>query len=155
MIKIKAIRDRIKDAMDHAQSRAEAAEVQLNLGKADAEDRFKEQYKELVSLAGDLTEQLAAAGNAAADGKDQLQTAVTKLEVQVALGAMDSRDAMEALKQEIEKRTKDFDTAIDAAKPEVETAVENIETAMTAYVRKAKNLGSEIEARLDNLSKGN
>ena len=155
MLNIRQIRSAIDEALDRIQAKAEAAEVQANLGAMELEQRFKAQYEELVRAAADLHGRLSEAGLSEEGIKTKLRTALEELQVQAALGEADTREALDKLKGEIEKRVGQFNSAIDSVLVETdEESAKQVEAAVHQYTHQAANIEAELEARADRRDDG-
>ena len=75
--------------------------------------------------------------------RTKIQGAVEHLQVQLALGAADSRDAYNAKKKEVTRAIAEFDAADAAAERE---AAEDVNALMEIYVAQAVILNVELEA---------
>ena len=152
MPSIKEIRQAIDSALDSAQAKAEAAQVQAALGKMELDQRLEGQCQELRDAASRLQEQLNEHLETEGSVGQRLQAAAENLRLQVALGAMDSEDALADLKRDLEGRVNEFHDALDDLDiDDVDDAVELVKERMDPYVRKVRELKSEIEARLERL----
>ena len=83
MINIQQIRSAIDATLDRLQAKAEAAEVQANLGRMELEQRFKAQYEELVRAASELQKKLENAGIDEETIRTRLKGALDELRVRV------------------------------------------------------------------------
>ena len=153
MSKIRDIRKAVDSALDHVQTKAEAAEVQVALGKMELEQHVQAQYEALTQAANELKAEIGTRTGQGASALEGLQTAADRLRVKAALGAMDSRDALESLDPEIRERIDQFEEHLDDIDFDdaVEDAADQIKESVERYARKASRLKSEIAARLDRL----
>ena len=147
MINIQQIRSAIDATLDRLQAKAEAAEVQANLGRMELEQRFKAQYEELVRAASELQKKLENAGIDEETIRTRLQGALDELRVQVALGEADTREALTKLRGEIEKRIAEFNAALDSVATDAGDDEKDVEEAVGRYVHRAANIEAELAAR--------
>jgi hypothetical protein len=150
---IQEIRQAIDEGLDFIQTKAEAAQVQLALGNMELQERFGEQFQELCKSASGLQAKLTELNPGDDNMGQQLQQAMDKLQVQLALGEMESKDALTELKADIERRVDELDAVIDAySTEESEAVVSEVKEALNAYSKQAVAMKAEIAARLDSLS---
>ena len=146
MIDIQQIRSAIDATLDRLQAKAEAAEVQANLGRMELEQRFKAQYEELVRAATELQKKLEDAGISEEAIRTRLKGALEELRVQAALGEADTREALAKLQGEIRKRIAEFNAALDAVAAESDDE-KDVEQAVDRYVKHAAGVEAELAAR--------
>ncbi len=142
---IQQIRSAIDATLDRLQAKAEAAEVQANLGRMELEQRFKAQYEDLIRAASELQSKLEAAGISEETIRARLQGALEELRLQAALGEADTREALAKLKGEIEKRIAAFNAALDDVATESDE--DDVEQAVGRYAKRAASVEAELAAR--------
>lgn len=153
MLTIKEIREKIDAGLDFIQAKAEAAQVQMKLGSMELEDRFSVQFEELNKAATELQQRLSELGIDEDEISQQLHQATDRLKVQIALGKMETREAVSELQKEIENRLNEFDSAIDSIITDENE--EKIKAALKNYMDKATSIKAEIEARIEAFLKDN
>ncbi len=149
MKSIQDIRKAIDDKLDFFQAKAEAAQVQMALGNMELQQRLGDKFDSMRDAATDLHRELLDLASSDGEIGQKVQQAVDQMQVRLALGEMDSKDALQAVKADIEQRINQFDAAIDAcAAADDETATQLRET-LDKYIRQAAAVKAEVEARLD------
>jgi ABC-type phosphate transport system auxiliary subunit len=141
--------EKIRSAIDATLAKAEAAEVQANLGRMELEQRFKAQYEDLVRSASELQQKLENAGITEEAIRTRLKGALEELRLQAALGEADTREALARLRSEIEKRIAEFNAALDSVATEAEDDAKGVEQAVGRYVKHAASVEAELAARSD------
>ena len=147
MTTIKEVRAAIDAGLDRLQAKAEAAAAQLNLSEDEIDARIAEYENHLKSAATALQTRMAEAEEVAGETKTKIQSALEHLQVQLALGKADTRDALRAKKKEIQHAIAEFNAELDAADAaeEREMAAE-FDSFVKAYVEQAAALEAELEA---------
>ena len=147
MTTIKEVRAAIDAGLDRLQARAEAAAAQLNLSEDEIDARIAEYGDQLKAAAVALQERMAEGELVAGETKAKVQSALEHLQVQLALGKADTRDAFNAKKKEIQRAIAEFNAELDAADAaeEREMAAE-FDAFIKAYVEQAAALEAELEA---------
>jgi Skp family chaperone for outer membrane proteins len=142
---VKDIRAAIDAGLDKLQAKAEAAAAQLDMTADEIYDRINEQEKKLSNAAEKLQDKLNQA--VPEETRTKIQAAVEHLQVQMALGAADTRDAYNAKKKEVTRAIAELNAELDAAEAaeEREMAAE-LDALMEAYVAEAVALSAELEA---------
>lgn len=145
MTSIKDIRAAIDAGLDKLQVKAEAAAAQLDLTTDEVNDRIEKQQKKLSDTTEKLQKQLDEA--VPEETRTKIQAAVEHLQVQLALGAADTRDAYNAKKKEVTRAIAELNAELDAADAaeEREMAAE-FDALMEAYVAEAVAMNAELEA---------
>ena len=145
MISIKEVRAAIDAGLDKLQAKAEAANAQLSMSKNELDAHIKAQEEKLNSAAVALQAKLEQA--IPEETRTKIQGAVEHLQVQLALGAADSRDAINARKKEIRRAIAELNAELDTADAaeEREMAAE-LDTLMEIYVAEAIAMSAELEA---------
>lgn len=145
MISIKDVRTAIDAELDKLQAKAEAAAAQITLSSDELDAHISKQEEKLNDAAVKLQAKLDEA--VPEETRTKIQGAVEGLQVQLALGAADSRDAFNAKKKEIQRAISEFNAELDAANAaeESEMAAE-LNAVMAVYVAQAVALEAELEA---------
>ena len=145
MKSIKEIRAAIDAGLDKLQAKTEAAAAQLDLNREELKVRVEEHEKKLSDAAEKLQEKLNEA--VPEETRIKIQGAVEHLQVQLALGAADTRDALKNKKKEISRAIAELNAELDAveAAEERQMAAE-FDALMAAYVAEAVVLNAELEA---------
>lgn len=147
MASIQEIRNAIDAGLDKLQAKAEAAAVQLNLSRAEADTRIGEYEEKLKSAAELLQAKLADAKELTTESKTKIQSALEHLQVQLALGAADSRDAFNNKKKQILRAIAEFNAKLDAAEAaDKRQLAADFDELIAAYASQAVALEAELEA---------
>ena len=145
MTSIKEIRAAIDAGLDKLQVKAEAAAAQLNLSEDEIKARLAEQEAKLKDAAEQLQTRLADSVDD--ETKLKIQSTVEQLQVQLALGAAEGRDAFNAKKKEITRAIAEFNAELDAADAtEQREQAAEFEAAVRAYVAQVAALEADLEA---------
>lgn len=83
-------------------SKIEELELQLALGKMDATDEFEKRKKDLNGTVHSMKQKIAGLPQAADDNTLKLKNSLEELQVQLALGKAETKDAYEEQKKKIE-----------------------------------------------------
>lgn len=145
MTSIKQIREAIDAGLDSLKARAEAAAEHLNLSDDEVHDRIAGLQDKLKESATALQAKMAETGEFAAETTKEIKPALEHLQVQLALGKADSRDAFLARKKEIQHAIAEFNARLDAADAaeEREMAAE-VDAYLKAYAEQAATLEAEL-----------
>lgn len=144
MKSIKDIRTAIDSGLDKIQAKAEAAAKQISLSTDELNSHIKTQEDKLKNAAADLQAKLD--GVVSEENKTKIQGAVDHLQVQLALGAADSRDAFNSKKQEIQRAIAELNAELDAADAADEREAAEVDALIRAYVAEAIIMEAEMEA---------
>lgn len=145
MTSIKDMRAAIDAGLDKLQAKAEAAAAQLDLTADEINDRIDDQEKKLSAAAEKLQDKLNEA--VPEETRTKIQAAVEQLQVQLALGAADTRDAYNAKKKEVTRAIAELNAEIDAADAAEERAMAaELDALMESYVAEAVALSAELDA---------
>ena len=151
MKSIKEVREAINSQLDKIEAKAEAAKAQLDLSKTEVDQRLEQQEQSLLEAAEKLTAKLEAAGVVAEEEKTKIKGSLEGLQVQLALGSAETRDAFNKKKAEVNHRIAEFNAELDAAEAAGEReAVEEIMAEMEVYAIEVIALEAELEAADDN-----
>jgi Skp family chaperone for outer membrane proteins len=147
MSTIKEIRGAIDAKLDKWEAQATALQAQLELNKEDIIERVEEQKRRFEQVAQHIRDKIGEASGLAEDVKAKIITAFEHLQVQLALGAADTRDAYQDWKQKLETSIATFEAELDVAMAKEDAALEaDLDALMDAYVREADALEAEIDA---------
>jgi hypothetical protein len=148
--RIKDIRESIDSTLDHLQERAEAAQVQVALGKMELEQQFDEQQEALLEAATDLRSKLGDKIDPDGELAGRLSDTCERLRLQAKLGAMEGRDALEPVIADLDRRISAFNEALDEIHlDDPDELKEKVSDAMAGYVKKASALKAALWARVD------
>ena len=145
MKSIKDVRATIDAGLDKLQAKAEAANAQLSMSKDELNVHIKEQEEKLKSAAVELQAKLEEA--VPEETRTKIQAAVENLQLQLALGAADSRDVINAKKKEITRAIAELNAELDAADAAEEREMAaKFDALMEVYVAEAIAMNAELEA---------
>ena len=145
MKSIKDVRAAIDAGLDKLQAKADAANAQLSMSKDELNVHIKEQEEKLKSAAVELQAKLEEA--VPEETRTKIQAAVENLQLQLALGAADSRDVINAKKKEITRAIAELNAELDAADAVEEREMSaELNALMEVYVAEAIALNAELEA---------
>ena len=147
MSTIKETREAIDAKLDKWEAQATALQAQLELNKADVIERVDEQKRRLEQVAQHVRDKIDEAGGLAEETKTKVRASFEHLQVQLALGAADTRDAYQVWKQKVQSSITVFEADLDVAIAEEDAALmADLDALMDAYVREADALEAEIDA---------
>ena len=147
MSTIKEIRGAIDTKLDKWEAQATALQAQLELGKEEVIERVEEQERRLQQIAQSVRDKINEASVIADETKNKITTSFEHLQVQLALGAADTRDAYQDWKQNIQSSISTFEADLEVAIAEEDEALKaDLDNLMDAYVREADALDAEIDA---------
>lgn len=152
MKSIKEIRETIDAGLDKIQAKAEAAAAQLNLSSDEINTRVAEQEAKLKQAAEQLQTKLAE--SVPDETKTKIQGSLEHLQVQLALGKAEGRDAFNAKKKEITRAIAEYNAELDAADAAVqrERAAE-FDALVQAYAAQVAALEAELDAAEEQYAK--
>ena len=147
MSTIKEIRGAIDTKLDKWEAQATALQAQLELGKEEVIERVDEQKRRFEQIAQHVRDKIDEASGLADEIKAKIKTSFEHLQVQLALGAADTRDAYQDWKQKIESSIAAFEADLDVVIAKEDAALQaDLDALMDAYVREADALEAEIDA---------
>ncbi|WP_440875897.1 hypothetical protein [Thalassotalea sp. PLHSN55] len=149
MTTIETIKSAINETMDHAQMKVQALKLQASLGKADLEDNIQEKRKVAVKAAAELSKHLESIGVTANDVKDSINSELENLQVQVTLGKMESKEAIEKSKDVVTKCAGQFESVLEKAQSIEAEKVEQVKVKLSDYMTKMSDLKASIEANVE------
>ncbi len=147
MSTIKEIRGVIDAKLDKWEAEATALQAQLELNKEEVIERVEEQKRRFEQVAQHIKDKISEASGLADDVKAKIITAFEHLQVQLTLGAADTRDAYQDWKQKIQSSIAAFEAELDVAIAKEDTALKaDLDALMDAYIREEDALEVEIDA---------
>ena len=115
-----AVQDEKFDSIaQQVKTKVEELEVQLALGKAEAEDWLEKEKKNFGTFLEKAKDAVEKAENIGKEKKEELLTKYEELQVQLALGKAETREAFEAQKLKIEDAMKDFQKVVHTVDDEL------------------------------------
>ena len=147
MSKIHQIRQSIEHKLNQWEDMAEALELQLTLGRAEALQRFDEQREKLRAAATAMKTRVDAMESLGDDARRQVQGALEHLQVQLALGRAESRDAYleqrEKLRQAVRSVEERLEETAESGSAEIS---QKLTEELQTFARAADRLVAELEA---------
>jgi hypothetical protein len=144
MSKIREIREAIDTKMDKWEASATAIEAQLQLSKEQAIEELEVRKKRLNETLEGFKSEVVKAKGLADEKKAEIQTRFDELQVQLALGKAEARDAFEAQKKKIQRSIATLETTIDRELDAADQSIdESLRTAARQFIRAA--IGVEVE----------
>ncbi|MGO9118944.1 MAG: hypothetical protein ACLQPD_15210 [Desulfomonilaceae bacterium] len=147
MSKIREIREAIDTKLDKWQATATAAEAQLQQTKEQALEELEARKKRLKETLEAFKSEVAKAKGIADEKKTEIQARFEDLQVQLALGKAEARDAFEAQKEKIQRSIDTLETTIDHELEVAGQAIdESLKKAANTFIVAAIDLEAEMEA---------
>lgn len=147
MSTIKEIREAVDAKLDKWEAQATAIEAQLVLSKTEVINRVEEQKRKLEQIAQQVKDKIDAAGGCAEETKTKIRASFEHLQVQLALGAADTRDAYQDWKQKLQSSIAAFEADLEIAAAEDDASLQaDLNALMADYVKEADALEAEIDA---------
>lgn len=143
MTSINEIRTSIDTKLNKWEAQATALQVQFELSKEQAILRVEEQKQRFEHIAQLVKEKISVAQGQSAETKLKIQASFEQLQLQLALGGMDSRDAYQDWKHKAQKSIVAFEAVIELATAQDDAELDSL---VEAYVKEADALDAEIEA---------
>ena len=112
MSKQEEIKEKVLSIANQVKSKIEGLEVQLALGKAEAEDWLEEEKKKFSAFIERAKDAVEKAENIGKEKKEELITKGEELQVQLALGKAETREAFETQKSKIDVAMKNFQNGL-------------------------------------------
>lgn len=100
------------DALKKAAAELEELQVQMNLGKAEASDKYEEWKKEFASYVNDAKSKARQGTDKMKDVQEDLEALFDQLRVQLALGKAEGYDAFQAQKKKILEKIHEIENKI-------------------------------------------
>ena len=146
MPSIKEIRAAIDAGLDKIQARAEAAAAHLDLTEDEIQNRLAGYQDKVKDSAAALQANLEQAEEFAAETTKEIRPALEHLQLQLALGKAESRDAFNTKKKEIQHAIAEFNARLDAANAAEDREMsEHVDELLRAYAEQAAALVAELE----------
>ena len=144
---IKEIRAAIDAGLDRIQAKAEATAAHLDLSEDEIQERLAGYQDKLKDSAAALQAKMEQAEEIAAESTKEIRPALEHLQMQLALGKADSRDAFNAKKKQIQHAIAEFNAKLDAANAAEEREMsEQVDALLKAYAEQAAALEAELAA---------
>ena len=143
MSKIHEIRETINSKLDGLEKRASALEAQLNRSKDNAVEELETRKRQLGDALNTFKTKIEESKEVADAKKTEIQSRVEKLQVQLALGKAETRDALDEQKNKISDAVKTLESNIDEG---IEDAVTGFETTKKNLVELSDALDAEMES---------
>lgn len=147
MSTIKEIRGAIDAKLDKWEAQATALQAQLELNKEEVIERVEEQKRRFEQVAQHVRDKIDEASGLAEETKTKVRASFEHLQVQLALGAADTRDAYQEWKQKTQSSIAAFEAELDVAIAKEDATLQaDLDALMDAYVRESDALEAEIDA---------
>ncbi len=147
MSKIKEIREAIDTKMDKWEASATAIEAQLQLSKEQAIEELEVRKKRLNETLDGFKSEVVKAKGLADEKKTEIQARFDELQVQLALGKAEARDAFEVQKKKIQRSIATLETTIDRELDAAGQSIdESLKKAANKFIAAAIGLEAEMEA---------
>jgi hypothetical protein len=144
MSKIKEIREAIDTKMDKWEASATAIEAQLQLSKEQAIEELEVRKKRLNETLEGFKSEIVKAKGLADERKTEIQAKFDELQVQLALGKAEARDAFEAQKKKIQRSIATLEATIDRDLDAAGQSIdESLKKSAKEFIRAA--IGVEVE----------
>jgi hypothetical protein len=147
MSKIKEIREAIDTKMDKWEASATAIEAQLQLSKEQAIEELEVRKKRLNETLEGFKSEILKAKGLADEKKSEIQTMFDELQVQLALGKAEARDAFEAQKKKIQRSIATLESTVDRELDAAGQSIdESLKKAANKFIAAAIGLEAQMEA---------
>ncbi|MGB6063916.1 MAG: hypothetical protein WBG50_03850 [Desulfomonilaceae bacterium] len=147
MSKIKEIREAIDTKMDKWEASATAIEAQLQLSKEQAIEELEVRKKRLNETLEGFKSEVVKAKGLADEKKTEIQARFDELQVQLALGKAEARDAFEVQKKKIQRSIATLETTIDRELDAAGQSIdESLKKAANKFIAAAIGLEADMEA---------
>ena len=147
MSKIREIREAIDTKLDKWEAGATAVEAQLQQTKEQALEELEARKKRLNATLEAFKSEVAKAKGIADEKKTEIQARFEDVQVQLALGKAEARDAFEAQKEKIHRSIATLETTLDRELDAAgQTIDESLRTAAHKFIVAAIDLEAEMEA---------
>lgn len=143
MSRIKEIRQAVDTLLDEWEARAEALQTHLELGKEQAIDRVEQQKTKLAETLEILKRQLERPKAMAEEAREKLEAQIDRLEVQLALGRMETRDVYEDQRERIKDAIASMETTFASTGQHLDYSFDEIERRL---IQGVNALDAEMEA---------
>ena len=147
MSKIREIKEAIGTKLDKWEAGATAVEAQLQQTKEQALEGLEARKKQLNETLKEFKSEVAKAKGLADEKKTEIQAQFEDLQVQLALGKAEARDAFEAQKEKIQRSIATLETTIDRELDAAGQSIdESLKKAANKFIVAALRLEAEMEA---------
>jgi hypothetical protein len=142
-IRSSTIRETINSKLDGLEKRASALEAQLNRSKDNAVEELEDRKRKLGDVLNTFKTKIDGTKEVADEKKTEIQSRVEQLQVQLALGKAETRDALEEQKNKISDAVKTLENNIDEG---LEYTATGFETLKQDLVKLSDSLYAEMES---------
>ena len=149
MTTITKIKSAISKTIDQVEMKSEALRLQSSLGKAELEDSIKEKRLAAVDAAAHLSQYLENIGVTARDVKETIQGEVDNLQVQIALGQMESKESAEKVTDRVAKYAGQFESVLEKVESIEEDKVAQVKSKLSDYMTKMSALKASMEVKVE------
>ena len=111
--------EKLDSIVQQVKTKVEELEVQLALGKAEAVDWLEREKKNIGTFLEKAKDAVEKAENIGEEKKEELLTKYEELQVQLALGKAETREAFETQKSKIEDAMKNFQKVVHTVDAEL------------------------------------
>ena len=147
MSTIKEIRQAVDVKLDKWEAEATALQAQLELNKVEILERVEQQKRKLEQIAQSVSDKIDSASGCTEEAKTKIKASFQHLQVQLTLGAADTRDAYQDWKQKVQSSIAAFEADLELAETEEDAALQaELDALMEDYVKEADALEAEIDA---------
>jgi hypothetical protein len=147
MSKIREIREAIDTKLDKWEASATALEAQLQQSKEQAVEELEVRKKRLNETLEGFKSEILKAKGLADEKKTEIQTKFDELQVQLALGKAEARDAFEAQKKKIERSIATLESTVDRELDAAGQSIdESLKKAANKFIVAAIGLEAQMEA---------
>ena len=143
MPKIHEIRETIDRKLDGLEKRASALEAQLNRNKDNAVEALEARKRQLGDVLTTFKTKIDESKEVADEKKTEIQSRVEQLQVQLALGKAETRDALEEQKKKISDAVRTLESNIDEG---IDATAAGFETLKQDLVELSDALDAEMES---------
>ncbi|WP_455379235.1 hypothetical protein [Petrachloros mirabilis] len=143
MSRIKELRASIDKKLDALEHQASALEAQLTQTKDQALQRLEQRKQELREVLGQIQVDVQKSKEVAEQAKTEVQSRLEHLQVQLALGRAEARDAFEEQREKILKALTEFESTADQ---KLKGAAFESGRVWEELVSRASSLEAEFEA---------
>lgn len=147
MSKITTLRESIETKLDQWQAATSALEAQFELTRDKALDRVENQKQHYRDVLQRMKSKIENSTDIADNIKSKISTQIDEMQVQLALGKAEAKDAFEDQKNKIQAAIADFekhiDKSIDAMDKKMDSA---LDVVIQETVKAANKLDAELEA---------
>lgn len=130
----------VKSYLEDAKSIVEGLNLQLHLGKAEAEKAFEEQKASLRDWTVKMSSRVEAAKEINKEQTERIQAALEELRLQAALGKATTQDVLREQQKELKKRMEllrsDIDIVFETSKEQSDDLLEDLSLKLHDYQTK-------------------